>query len=146
MTCYKKISLAVVEGDYALSVNNCQADAIPAAQSVVENGWVARAGGGGKYSGHCSQAGHGVGRRLQRLSEDILSLLSETQGCGKHRGCGRHISQLSNSGSPHDITELVPLFHLSKTGVVVKFKFEFCFNRVTSQSWDFPRITVFSSL
>lgn len=45
MTCYKKISLAVVEGDYALSVHNCQADAIPAAQSVVEKGWVA---GGGR--------------------------------------------------------------------------------------------------
>lgn len=36
---FKKISLAVVEGDCALSANNCQADAIPAAQSGVESGW-----------------------------------------------------------------------------------------------------------
>lgn len=29
--CYKKFTLAVVEGDYALSANDCGADEIPAA-------------------------------------------------------------------------------------------------------------------
>lgn len=46
----KKFSLAVLEGDYALSANNCQADEIPAAQSVVETGWEWRGSGGGKLS------------------------------------------------------------------------------------------------
>lgn len=59
----KKISLAVVEGDYALSVNNCRADAIKAAQAVVENGWVARGGEEGRTSGTAARLDHRVGRR-----------------------------------------------------------------------------------
>lgn len=127
----------MVEGDYKLSVNNCRADAILAAQSVVENGWVAR-GGRGKVFWHCSQAGHGVVRRAAEgcLRTFYLSF-EKHKGGGKHVDCGSRISQLSNSGSPSDVTEsLVSSFknweEYIVLGEVVKFKLEFCFNRVTS--------------
>lgn len=40
--CYKKFTLAVVEGDYALSANDCGADEIPAAQLGRQRVGVAR--------------------------------------------------------------------------------------------------------
>lgn len=75
----------MVEGDYALSVNNCQADAIPAA--VCGGEWV---GGQGREEDSTRALQPGWPRcgeeGCRGLSEDILPLLSETQGWWKARG------------------------------------------------------------
>lgn len=84
MLLKKKISLAVVEGDCALSANNCQADAIPAA--VCGGEWVGWPGEpGGERSEACRR---GV---VSRAVEAMFSVRAFYLSCQKaHRLCSAH--------------------------------------------------------
>lgn len=64
----------MVEGDYALSSNNCQTDEILAAQSVVTCG----RGGQGSWGGKCSEP---CGGGVLRAAEGCRGLLRAAEGC-----------------------------------------------------------------
>lgn len=81
----------MVEGDYALSSNNCQTDEILAAQSVVACG----RGGQGSWGGKCSEpCGGGVLRAAEGcrgLPEAGFSVRTFFLSFQKHKGGGKHV-------------------------------------------------------